>query len=457
MKKSVIVLLLVILLSVTFAYGYQLVAPYSGGQAKALPDLVITKIDVPDQLPAGSHIEGFQVHIKNIGEGPVDGSAELLVKMKSSNMHSCQEKIRLGTGTGTSSNPRFESSSRRNRGGYILDAGKEDIVYVNFGSGGRETAGAAICTQPLRDYVNITAEINPKGGKFAGSSYKGNILESNDANNILNKEIYVGFDVAADTLTLKFVAGLNAFSVPLITNTTVGELSSKSGCDIYKLPVTKEVFKNKRSFDTTKLVPVHSSDVLDPLVPYFGYCKYYSAYATLKGKDPGTMNIDVAGNGLTFLPIRSGMVGNQLKDYLDGCSNSFGGPTNFYSYLTVSDRDNRQAFSIRLISERRESTDTIIPGLFYFMYCDGYGGGVWDSDHYRIAERRAHLLGQDIEDDYVPVLKSRSGLQNIESNKLYPAHLYETIPTAGYRYGPSSSSVRYYYSPVRLVSYNSYS
>lgn len=458
MKKSVIVLVLVVLLNINLVYAYyQMTGQTSGGTAKALPDLIITKIDVPDELPAGSRIEGFQVSIKNIGEGSVDSTAELLVKMKSPTMPSCQEKVRLGTGTGTSANPRFESSSRRNRGGYFLAPGKEDVVYVNFGvlGSGRETAGAAICTQPLREYVNITAEINPKGGRSYGSS-QGMVLESDDSNNVFNKNIHVGFDVIADTLTLKLVAGLNAFSVPLITNTTVEELSLKSGCNIFKLPFTKESYGNRRSFDTSKIVPAPLSEVLDPLTPYFADCKYFSTHITLKGKDPGAFNLEINPKSVTFLPVRSGMIGNQLKDYLQGCSDVFFGTTGFYSYVTVYNTYNRNSIGKKLISERRESTNTLVPGIFYFVYCDSSYGGVWDPDLYEVASKRAQLLGEEIDDDYVPVLQSRRALQGFESNKNYPGHIYEPIGSSSYRYGVGGVG-HYYYSPVRLTSYNTYS
>ncbi len=329
---------------------------------KGLPDLIVTRIIIPDELPLYAIVESFEVEIANVGESVAHGEMDVYVELRAPNIPRCALRIPAG-----------EYSRGRVSPNVYLMPGEKMVVKIAdipYGTG----AGALpwSCRRPIAGDLTIIAEVNPAMGGQVGPVYRGSILESEQKNNRMEKTVRVREELGYWSIPVKLVKGLNAFSVPVVTKMLAKQFSETTGCELFKLPHENlKASLGLRTIDIEELRPVSPVEELKAGEVYFAQCLKDSKLS-FEGLDPGPLNIELPGKGLMLVGSRAGMQGRRIYELVQGCGNPWA-LTRYMSFVPGE----RTAIG-KMLAERLHFTIPIVPGLAYAIWCPNALGGVWD-------------------------------------------------------------------------------
>ena len=328
----------------------------------ALPDLIVSRIVIPDELPLYTVIESFEIDVTNIGNAPASGKIEVYMEMRAPNIPRCALRISVGQYSG----------GRIARHTYI-QPGETVRVLTREPYHSQSPTLPWVCRRPLAGDLIIHTEVNPAMGGQVGPVYRGRLRELSRANNVREKRVRVSEDLDEWTIPIKFVKGLNAFSVPVKSNTLAKQFSEVTGCALYKPVIAAEkAMLGLRTVDVEALQYVSSAETLKAGEVYFAQCRYGSTFHFI-GPDPERLHIDLPGKGLKLVGTRAGMTGRRIYELVKGCGNPWA-LTRYHSIVPGE----RTAIR-KMLVERLHFTTPIVPGLAYSIYCPYSNGGVWDS------------------------------------------------------------------------------
>ncbi len=366
------------------------------------PDLIVESIGVPDSLPKNSIIgQGFPIVIKNIGEFPAEGQVMLLLDIYSKHGKRCGINMYAGGGVGTGSNPSVFSLSHLVRSTSIAPGETLTVYAYDYITRGSSFAPRSGClTKVLAEDITFRATVNPVGGGLYSSLIpKGRIKESDMTNNILEKTVKVTEKVSESqelAFPVKFEPGMNIFSMPVKDNVSAYSFTQSTGCTIFGL---SEDYSKETAWGTRKLPSItpfleqlNYDDMLNPGIVYGALCEFPLTF-TFIGKDPGVFETRLKPQGVTAVTTRAGMMGMQLYQLIDGCSNLAGGNSNIYRFTKGWENVNRKSMAHRMFYRAN-----VVPGEAYFVMCDNSAGGTWDfnpEDKKQYSYRNSRILDPD--------------------------------------------------------------
>ena len=346
-----------------------------------LPDMVVTKIFVPDELPRYSTLEAIDVEIQNVGRGWMKGNLRIDFEIDSRDLSSCRIRQSVGGGFG---NPDATRTARSMR--YTKIAPGEKVKMTSFISG-LKYGLPDICRKPVQHDFKIRVTINPIQGQ--GLRPRGAILESDHGNNVLEKEIKLIDGTKRGTFEMKFIEGDNFFSVPVVDNVSVLAFMQLTGCDVLDVP-SESQNDRRRTLDLSTLTHAPITHTLTAGNVYVARCGKRSTF-TFAGDDPGSFSIEILGRRLTAVPSRAGQQGMRAYETLKGCSIARGGghSTEFLTYVPGNRNIRSKPFPEKVLA-----TSPIRPGLVYLIRCDTTYGGVYDGED-AVASVGERLINRD--------------------------------------------------------------
>lgn len=369
----------------------------------ALPDLIVEEIGLPDALPKNSILgQGFPIKIKNIGEAIAEGQVMVLLEIKSKHGKNCKINLYAGGGVGTRSNPSVFSLHRLVRSTFIAPGESLNVYAYDYITRGSYFApGSGCLTRILNSDVTVRATVNPIGGSlYSGLIPRGRIKESDMTNNRLEKTIKITGDflkIPELSIPVRFVSGMNLFSMPVEDEVSVYAFTQSTGCTLFKLG---EEYSKTTGWGTRKVPQItpylenlNFDEMLKPGVVYAALCEFPLTF-TFTGKDPGVFEQELTPRGVTAVATRAGMMGMQFYQLIDGCSNLVGGNSDIYRFTKGWENVNR-----KLRAHRMFYRANVVPGEAYFVLCDNSAGGVWDFNPEekkgKYSYRRSRILDSD--------------------------------------------------------------
>jgi len=399
-KRGVWLIVLLVSMSAVFAYAYGTTGSYfgytyvglnSGPNAEVyapstttfsstykLPDLIVSKIFIPDNIQQYTTLESLAVEIKNVGNAEASGYIYVDISITGENIPGCKTRAIAGGSNGGLSST---NSPYQHRYASLLP-NQTFIVPLSTPAIGYSVPGS--CQLPITKDVTITAEVNPIGGSIGISrTPRGRILESDMSNNVLAKTVNAVKISSTQTDSkvmfthqFKLVPGMNAFSMPLVTEFTVKSFRESTGCELFEyLAETTAQSSGNRVLDLSDLTLAKLDEKMMPGIPYFARCTYGST-VSINGYDPGPFNKALVYNGLNVVTTRASMRGLRLFEVAEDCGRAYssGRGTSFYAYASGT----RNILG-KLLVETAPPQNPIVPGQLYLATCGNPGGGIWDS------------------------------------------------------------------------------
>ncbi|MBI4143856.1 hypothetical protein HY486_01250 [Candidatus Woesearchaeota archaeon] len=353
---------------------------------KQLPDLIVTQILLPDEMPIATTITGIDVEIANIGKGAADGYIKVDISIDSPELPSCKVSTPLGGGFGS---PFLSQSGRALR--YIKILPGEKIKVSSF----IEQLGEGwpyACQRPLTQNFTIIAEINPKGQASAQGSLKprGRILETDSTNNILQKTVSIVRKPKISEYELTLKPGETMFTIPVDDKISVHAFRQLTSCEVYEYKGEEEAHGSDKRLDLSKAELVKIEDNIEAGRIYIASCDYAST-VTFTGSDLEPFNKRLNPNTLHAVPTRAGMRGLRVYEIFEGCSNPHGPghDTEFFAY--ISGRRNKAG---QMSPEKVVAYTPVSPGIVYLVKCGGSYGGVWDPTQAKPIKGAPVYIGQ---------------------------------------------------------------
>ncbi|PIN81942.1 hypothetical protein COV11_00495, partial [Candidatus Woesearchaeota archaeon CG10_big_fil_rev_8_21_14_0_10_30_7] len=349
-----------------------------------LPDLTVEEIGVPDMLPMNSVIgQGFPITIKNVGETEVKGQVMVLLEIYSKHGKNCKINMYAGGGVGTGSNPSIFSLHRLVRSTFIAPGESLKVYAYDYITKGSSFSPRSGClTKVLSEDITFRVTVNPVGGSlYSGLIPQGRIKESDMTNNILEKTVKVVNDpsiIPTLAIPVKFEPGMNVFSMPVKDEINSYAFMQSTGCTLFGL--NKDYNKmtgwgtRKIPQITTYLDQLPFDENLETGTIYAALCEFPLTF-TFEGKDPGVFKQELTPRGVTAVTTRSGMMGMQLHQLIDGCSNLAAGNSDIYRFTKGWANNNMKSTAHRMFYRAN-----VVPGEAYFVLCDNSAGGEWDFD-----------------------------------------------------------------------------
>ena len=355
----------------------------------SLPDLVVNKIDLPDELPVNSIIgPGWNVEIKNIGAGKVDGQANVVVELFSKHSSRCRIEVYSGGSLGET-NPAYYNLMRMMRH-TVLYPGQTLKVPI-YDSLGRTTGSSndfGCLSKILTGDLTVKVTVNPEGGGVQGGLVPipgRRVKESDTTNNVAEKTVKIVDleNIKNIKFPYKLREGMNAFFVPVKTDVSVYGFEGATGCSLYGVNETMlKGYSNRKAPDLAQMtMSVDYSETLTPGKAYVAKCPQ-DAVILFEGSDPGAFEKEVNQKGLTLAPTRVGMMGRRVFQLLKGCANA-GGQNLAFNHIVNGNRN----LIGKLVTELVSYNNLVAPGDAYLVYCDSTGERpVWDISKESFAE-----------------------------------------------------------------------
>ncbi len=374
----VLSLLLVYITSVFAAGNIRNVSEYELNleeAGNALPDLVITKVYLPDKTPEGTRIHEIGFDVENIGLSNAVGQmfARFTLESKNRVYPPCRGIIHI-------SKSRSGQLSKFAHPGTLLNigqitAGTKSHVSFSLGLSGRPMIDTienlAGCTRPLpSDEYIITLEVNPVIGTMTNIYYSGRgITESNYANNIYVHKINVSSDVVSNKAVLKFKRGMTAFSLPVDANIFSSQLKKTTGCDIFVYDKSKHSNLYKVTYYSINIddyiKQLSPDQLLLPGNVYFAKCENMLSEVVFYGNELGPLDVNLNRGGLTLVPTRNYMAGKKLFEFFDGCTGPGGNGLSVFKSITSGQESGNR----KLLFYDEDPFSYIIPGKVYAVNC----------------------------------------------------------------------------------------
>ncbi|MBI2564820.1 hypothetical protein HYV79_02415 [Candidatus Woesearchaeota archaeon] len=360
--------------------------PKNYAELIGLPDLIISKILIPDNLPKGTVIDSFAIEIKNVGTNVATGFIIVTADMESRYFR-CRNRLIAGGGQ---THPIQYLTSRPLRYAELFPG---DTMIVPVILSGRDKYRQTYCSRPIIDDLHIEVIVNPIGGGLGvGLIPKGRLDELDITNNKAVKVVKV--KEVADTYdhTIRLVPGLNPFTIPVTSDLSAYKFRELSGCELMELLPDAFYSREQRMPDMDKSRIVQDNEVLKSGAPYLARCERPSYILLPQGEDPGPFNKELRKKGLNFLPTRMSMLNKKLSDFIMGCSDSGKDGTEFFSLVP-----GQRTFNLQVLSEKIPRESFFVPGRVYFATCShGYGGngiGYWDPSPEQIEAKQIEATG----------------------------------------------------------------
>ncbi|MBI5065682.1 hypothetical protein HZA97_05590 [Candidatus Woesearchaeota archaeon] len=368
-----------------------------------LPDLTVEEIGVPDKLPKNSIIgQGFPITIKNVGETIAEGQIMVLLETYSKHGMRCQINMFAGGGLGAGSNPSVFSLQNLVRSTYVAPGESLKVYAYDYITKGSQFSPRSGClTKVLNEDITFRVTVNPVGGSlYSGTIPKGRIKESDMTNNVLEKTVEVVDDpsvIPELSIPIKFMPGMNIFSMPVEQEMNAYSLTESTGCTLFGL---NDSFSKENGWGSRKvpsitpyLKQLAPEEMLKPGTVYGALCEF-PLTVTFAGKDPGFFEKKLTPRGVTAVTTRAGMMGRQLHQLIDGCSNLAGGGSDIYMFTKGWENVNQKSSAHRIFY-----LANVVPGETYFVYCYNDAGGTWDFDPAKkegeYEYRKARILDED--------------------------------------------------------------
>lgn len=353
----------------------------------AQPDLVVTNINLPDELPENSIIgPGWTVEIKNIGAGKAEGQINVRAELFSKQISRCVFDVYAGGSYGEK-NPAYMNLMKMLRFTRLFPGQTLEVpIYDKLGRASEAPADSGCLGRVMNNDITIKITVNPIGG--GGIEPKGRIEESDMTNNILTKTIKI---VSADKMkNIRFpytlLEGMSVFYPPVKSNISVFGLEGSTGCSVYDVDEKQlKSYSNKRVPDISQILnPSDPFETLKPGKAYATKCQN-KAIVLFEGEDSGAFSKEVNNRGLTIVPTRAGMMGRRVFQLLKGCARASSARVQFFHIVS----GNRNLNS-KILSETMGYNDLISPGDAYIVYCDStYQTAIWDPSEESFAENSA--------------------------------------------------------------------
>jgi hypothetical protein len=354
----------------------------------SIPDLVINKINLPDELPLNSIIgSGWTVEIKNIGAGKVSGQVDVDAELFSRHWSRCKVRVYSGGSVGEN-NPSYYNLRNMLRH-TILYPGQTLIVPIYDSIGRTASSPESSCLgRILTDDLTVRITVNPEGGGGgAGQNFVAGrrVQESDTTNNIAEKTVKVNNleNLKSIKFPYRLKEGMNAFYVPVKTNISVFGFEGSTGCSLYGVDESMlKGYSNRKAPDIGQMtVSVDAFETLTPGKAYVAKCPH-SATILFEGPDPGAFEKEILQQGLNLVPTRAGMMGRRAFQLLKGCANA-GGVNVMFNHIVNGNRN----YANKLLTEIVNYNDLIAPGDAYLVYCNTAGERpVWDISKESFAE-----------------------------------------------------------------------
>ena len=347
----------------------------------SLPDLVIKDVKLPKEVGVGTQVYDIEFDVVNIGLGDADGGIRARVEFDGIGIPTCRKDVFVGGSRTGIADKRLAGITNDRRYAYIASGARMRTV-VNLGDYGKDKTSQGVfgCTNPLNEgEYTFTITVNPPGASRQGgtsrSGLRGEILESDETNNVYVHKMKVSYNYIPEKASLNFVRGLNPFTVPVKTKTSVNELREKTGCEIHQLNEKSESFSSRKTIDINNLDLAPLTDILSPETAYFASCDNSKITVSLEGSDPGPFNKKLVAKGLTFIPTRNNMASKKLFEFVEGCSGFNFGKSTFKTFT----QGQNGARSGQILMYDAYYNSYIQPGKVYAVYCgSSFGSPKWD-------------------------------------------------------------------------------